>query len=59
MPRAHGNGFIHMSHIDFMVNVEDDLPESHPVEINDVYRKIGQLIAHNLVVSLNVPIYMD
>lgn len=45
MPRSHGDGLIHMSKIDAMVEVNDPLPEQIAPEPDAVERKIGQLCA--------------
>ncbi|MFN9801464.1 MAG: 4-hydroxybutyrate CoA-transferase, partial [Bacteroidota bacterium] len=46
MPRTHGDGIIHSSQIDVMVEVEDALPEvSYANSSNEVTRKIGQQCA--------------
>ncbi len=48
MPRVHGDGFIHISKIDYFVEVDEPLPEiaSHP--LTDIERRIGEHVA-NLV----------
>lgn len=45
MPRTHGEGLLHVSHIDAMVDVHDPLPETPPHELTDVERKIGENVA--------------
>ena len=42
MPRAHGNGFIHVDRIDVMVEVDDPLPEQIIPEPNEVEMQIGR-----------------
>jgi len=49
MPRTFGDGVIHMSHFDAMVQADYPLPESHKTAPTPVEEKIGQLIADNLV----------
>ncbi len=45
MPRVHGDGFIHESKIDYLVEVDEPLyePKSHP--LTEEEKKIGKLIA--------------
>ena len=45
MPRTHGEGLLHASHIDAMVDVDDPLPEPPRRELTDIERKIGQNVA--------------
>ena len=45
MPRTHGEGLLHASHIDAMVDVDDPLPEAPRHELTDIERKIGQNVA--------------
>ena len=40
---------IHMSHLDFMVDVDEDLPSRPPSVGSPVENAIGRLIADNLV----------
>lgn len=42
MPRTHGDGFIHVSNIDAMVEVDDPLPEQILPEPDDVEMRIGR-----------------
>lgn len=42
MPRSHGNGFIHVSKIDVMVENDDPLPEQIIPEPNEVEMRIGR-----------------
>lgn len=42
MPRTHGDGLIHISHIDSAVVVDDPLPEFPPGEMSDAERAIGR-----------------
>ncbi len=41
MPRIHGDGMIHVSEIDFAVEVNDRIPELRPPVLNTVERAIG------------------
>jgi len=45
MPRTHGEGMLHMSHIDAMVSVDDPLPETPAHPLTDIELRIGQHIA--------------
>ncbi len=46
MPRTHGDGLVHVSQINALVEVSDPLPEvSYQHKINDVSRKIGAYCA--------------
>lgn len=45
MPRTHGEGLLHASNIDAMVDVDDPLPETPRHELTDIERKIGQNVA--------------
>lgn len=46
MPRTHGDGLIHISEIDYLVEADDDLPEvNYRSRITDVEMKIGQYCA--------------
>lgn len=49
MPRTFGDGLIHKSHFDAMVDGLANLPEHKPRPRSDVENKIGSLIADNLV----------
>ena len=49
MPRTFGDGVIHMSHCDAMVQVTDPLPEIVLSSSTEVETKIGKFIADNLV----------
>ncbi|UYV79294.1 hypothetical protein LAZ67_17001976 [Cordylochernes scorpioides] len=51
MPRTVGDGLVHSSHFDALVEGEMDLPDHKPPVLSDVEKKIGQLIADNLVVD--------
>ncbi|WP_340105828.1 acetyl-CoA hydrolase/transferase family protein [Rhodohalobacter sp. 8-1] len=42
MPRTHGDGLIHLSEIDYGVEVTDPIPEHHPADLSDVELKIGR-----------------
>jgi len=45
MPRTHGEGLLHASHIDAMVEVQDPLPETPAHEQTETERSIGWHIA--------------
>lgn len=45
MPRTHGDGLIHVDHIDLAVEVEDDLHEYHGATLGEVERAIGRNVA--------------
>ncbi len=45
MPRTHGEGLLHLGHIDALVEVEDPLPEIPRHELTDVERRIGENVA--------------
>ncbi|MFN8496654.1 MAG: acetyl-CoA hydrolase/transferase C-terminal domain-containing protein [Anaerolineae bacterium] len=45
MPRTHGDGLIHMSQIDYAVEVDDPLPELPPSEMGEVEMAIGRNVA--------------
>ena len=49
MPRTFGDGVIHMSHCDYMVQSSDPLPELPIKQSTDEEEKIGKFIAENLV----------
>ena len=49
MPRTFGDGVIHQSHMDAMVEVDTDLPEINVGDPTPEEDRIGQLIADNLV----------
>ena len=49
MPRTFGDGVIHQSHLDAMVQVDDPLPELNLGNPSPEEERIGQLIADNLV----------
>ncbi|XP_071536107.1 succinyl-CoA:acetate/propanoyl-CoA:succinate CoA transferase isoform X2 [Panulirus ornatus] len=51
MPRTFGDGVIHKSHFDAMVDGIESLPEHCPKERSDVENEIGRLIAEELVVN--------
>jgi len=44
MPRVHGDGFVHVSKIDFAVEVTADLPEEKPASPSPAEEKIGELV---------------
>jgi acyl-CoA hydrolase len=45
MPRTHGDGFLHVSRIDFAIDVDRPLPESPAAKLSDEERAIGQHVA--------------
>jgi acyl-CoA hydrolase len=45
MPRTHGQGTLHISRIDALVEVNDPIFSGHPVEIGEQEQKIGKYIA--------------
>ena len=45
MPRTHGEGLLHLSHIDALVDVNDPLPETPRHELTDIERRIGENVA--------------
>ena len=45
MPRTHGEGLLHVSKIDAMVEVDEPLPEAPRHELTEIERKIGQNVA--------------
>ncbi len=45
MPRTHGDGFLHVSRIDFAIEVDRPLPESPPSKLSDEERAIGEHVA--------------
>lgn len=49
MPRTFGDGIIHMSHFDAMVQCSDPLPEMGVQKIGAAEETIGKFIAENLV----------
>ncbi|XP_076067130.1 succinyl-CoA:acetate/propanoyl-CoA:succinate CoA transferase isoform X2 [Oratosquilla oratoria] len=49
MPRTFGDGVIHKSHFDSMVDGLANLPEHKPKDRSDVENQIGKLIAEELV----------
>lgn len=49
IPRTFGDGVIHQSHLDAVVEVDDELFQRSPSRGNPVEDKIGKLIADNLV----------
>lgn len=49
MPRTMGDGIVHMSEFDSVFFKDRPLPEHKQVPVSDVERKIGRLIAENLV----------
>ncbi|XP_076365197.1 succinyl-CoA:acetate/propanoyl-CoA:succinate CoA transferase-like [Tachypleus tridentatus] len=51
LPRTFGDGLIHKSHFDALVEGQLELPELKPPKLTDVEVTIGKLIADNLVVD--------
>lgn len=49
MPRTFGDGVIHISHFDSLVQADHPLPAIHDFKATQTEAKIGQLIADNLV----------
>jgi len=45
MPRTHGDGVIHVSHIDAMVEGDAFLPEVKAPKLDDVSKAIGENVA--------------
>lgn len=58
MPRTHGDGLIHVSEIDYGIEVNDPLPEHVPGELSDVELKIGrhcaQLIENGATLQMGI-----
>lgn len=48
-PRTHGPGGIHQSHLDVLTVADFPLPEHKMGTISEADKKIGKLIAENLV----------
>lgn len=46
MPRVHGDGFVHISQIDYCIEIDDPLPQIAPHPISPVERKIGEYVAN-------------
>jgi acyl-CoA hydrolase len=42
MPRTHGDGFIHVDEIDYAIEVEDEIPEHLPPDLDEDELKIGR-----------------
>ncbi len=45
MPRTHGRSFVHISQIDYMVEVDEPIYEPHQSPTTDMETKIGQYVA--------------
>ena len=45
MPRTHGDSFLHISHIDYLVSVEEPLIEFQPASVDEVSLRIGAHVA--------------
>ena len=45
MPRSHGDGLLHVSRLDAMVEVDEPLPESAPAQPSELERAIGRHVA--------------
>lgn len=46
MPRVHGDGFIHVKNIDFIIPHDEPLLEYHPKVKGEVIQRIGEYVAH-------------
>lgn len=42
MPRVHGDGFVHLSEIDYMIEVDSPIPEHRPEELSEEEKAIGR-----------------
>ena len=51
MPRTFGDGVIHKSHFDALVEVDHALPEIHNSTATDEEERIGKFVADNLVMD--------
>jgi len=51
MPRTFGDGVIHKSHFDALVEVDHPLPEIHNSTATDEEERIGKFVADNLVMD--------
>lgn len=49
MPRTFGDSVIHISQVDYAVKCSEPLPVHKPIPLDDASKKIGKLIADNLV----------
>lgn len=49
IPRTFGDSIIHISHLDYVCYVDDDLPERVVSNVDDKEKAIGKLIADSLV----------
>lgn len=49
IPRTFGDGTIHLSHLDCVVEVDEDLTNRPPSKASPIENAIGRLIAENLV----------
>ena len=49
MPRTFGHAVVHVSHLDTMVHVDTELPVIRPHVLTDVEKRIGRMIAMDLV----------
>ncbi len=45
MPRVHGDGFLHVDDLDWLVEVDEPLPEHAPAPLSDALRDIGKNVA--------------
>jgi len=45
MPKVHGDGFIHMDDIDYIIPYDEPLPEYDPKEESEVISQIGKYVA--------------
>lgn len=46
MPRVHGDGFIRIEDINFIINHDEEIPEYAPETKSDITEKIGKYVAH-------------
>jgi acyl-CoA hydrolase/RimJ/RimL family protein N-acetyltransferase len=45
MPKVHGDGFVHINDIDYLIPYDEPLPEYDPQEESDVVEQIGKYVA--------------
>lgn len=46
MPRVHGDGFVHVSEIDYCIEIDEPLLQYHSHPLSDIERKIGKHVAN-------------
>lgn len=46
MPRVHGDGFVHISKIDYYIDVNDPIPQITALPIDEAEKKIGEHVAN-------------